>query len=738
MLRPVRQILLFATASAALISCPHPTPMVDEATLEAPIVYPSARRDDSIVDEYHGVQVPDPYRWLEDPDSDETRAWIEANNALTEGYLSDVGVRDDIAARLKHLWNYERFGLPHKYGDRYFFEHNDGLQNQAVLYWMDSLDGERKVLIDPNTLSDDGTVSLNGYTISKDGKRIAYGLSDGGSDWTTYRVRDVATGEDLEDEVRWVKFNTPSWTPDGVGFFYARYPEPTDLLEQVNLNHTVYYHRLGTDQSDDKVVLEAPEHPQRGFGTFVTDDGAYMVAVVWEGTDERNRVYMIPLTEGAYAEGTEVRHVLDDYDAMYQPLGSSGSTFFFQTDLGAPRGRVIAIDVEAPERENWRDVVPETDAAMQTGSLVGEHLLLSYLVDATTKVAVHTQDGDHVRDVDLPGLGTASGFGGRIDEPETFYAFGSYTTPGQIYRYDVATGQSTLFREPTVDFDPEVYETKQVFITSRDGTKVPVFLTHKKGLELDGNNPTLLYGYGGFNVSLTPGFRVSALVWLEMGGVYAVANLRGGGEYGREWHEAGTKLNKQNVFDDFIAAASWLIDNGYTRPDKLAINGGSNGGLLVGACTIQRPDLFGAALPQVGVLDMLRYHQFTIGWAWESDYGRADDPDDPEMFSYLYGYSPYHNTEAGTHYPPTLITTGDHDDRVVPAHSFKFAAAMQHAQGGPDPVLIRIETRAGHGAGKPMDMVIDEISDQYAFLMKALDIQPEIPGVSPGTDPATP
>ncbi len=689
--------------------------------------YPPAPMAD-VVDTYHGVEVPDPYRPLEDPDTPETRAWIEAQNALTHSYLAKAPQRDAIKRRLTELWNYERFGIPFKEGGRYFITRNDGLQNQSPLYVMDSLDAEPRLLLDPNTLSADGTVALSGTRVSEDGRYLAYGIAEAGSDWNTWRVRDVDTGKDLPDEIRWVKFSGASWLKDGSGFFYSRYDEPKEgeALTGANYYQKLYFHKLGTPQSEDVLVYHRPDQKEWGFGGGVTDDGRYLAIHVWKGTDPKNRFFYKELAPSAGGVGdAPVVELLNDFDASYDLIGNVGTVFYFQTDLEAPRGRVIAIDIENPQRDAWREIVPQAEETLRGASMVGGKIITSYLKDAQTQVKVYDLDGALVRTVELPGIGAAAGFGGKPDDPETFYAFTGFTTPTSIYRYDVATGESTLFRRPSVGFNPDDYVTRQVFYTSKDGTRVPMFITHKKGLELDGSAPTLLYGYGGFNIAITPGFSVGNLVWLEMGGVYASANIRGGGEYGQEWHQAGTKLRKQNVFDDFIAAAEYLIREKYTSPARLAIHGGSNGGLLVGACITQRPELFGAAIPAVGVLDMLRFHRFTIGWAWTSDYGNADENE--EEFKALLAYSPYHNVRAGACYPATMIVTADHDDRVVPAHSFKFAAAMQAAQGCENPVLIRIETRAGHGAGKPISKVIEQIADQWAFLVRALNFDPAVP-----------
>ena len=676
--------------------------------------YPHAKTVEQ-VDDYHGVKVTDPYRWLEDTDSRDTRDWVEAENKLTFSYLEQIPYRQAIHDRLTKLWNYERYRVPEKQGKRYFYEHNNGLQNQNVLFVTESLDAEPRQLLDPNTLSSDGTVALVGHAISDDGKLLAYGTAASGSDWMEWHVRDVDTGRDLSDDIQWVKFSGASWTKDGKGFFYSRFDEPKagTMLRDVNYFQKLYYHKLGTPQAEDKLIYDRPDNKELGFGGYVTDDGHYLVINVSQGTAPKNRLYYKDLTR----PDSPVVKLLDDFDAEYRFVDNDGPVFWLKTDSDAPRGRLIAVDTLHPERANWKTVVPEKPETLTSANVVNDTFILGYLKDARTEVHVYDLAGKFLRKVDLPGIGTAEGFGGKRKDKETFYAFTSFVTPTTIYRYDPVAGKSSVFRQAKVDFDPGQYETKQVFYNSKDGTRVPMFLTYKKGLKLDGQNPVLLYAYGGFNISLTPAFSVGNLVWLEMGGVYAQPNLRGGGEYGEDWHQAGTKLHKQNVFDDFIAAAEWLIANHYTSPAKLAIRGGSNGGLLVGACLTQRPDLFGAALPAVGVMDMLRFHKFTIGWAWTSDYGSSDDP---EQFKALYAYSPLHNLRAGTKYPPTLITTADHDDRVVPGHSFKFAATLQADQAGPAPVLIRIETKAGHGAGKPVSKQIEEMADVWAFAAHSL------------------
>jgi len=687
------------------------------STMAAGLHYPPTNKT-NVVENYHGTTVADPYRWLEDDNAPATKAWVEAQNKVTFGYLHAIPGRDAIKSRLTKLWNFERYSVPFKEGGRYFYSRNDGLQNQSVLYTVESLAAAPRVLLDPNTLSAAGTVALAGMAVSDDGNLLAYGLAASGSDWNEWKVRDVRTGQDLPDHLQWVKFSGASWRKDGSGFFYSRYdaPKPGDTLKGVNKFHKLYFHRLGTEQSADALIYERKDQPDWGFGGNVTEDGRYLVISASQGTDPKNRVLYKDLSQPE----SPVVELLMDFDASYDFVENDGPVFWFKTDLSAPRSRLIAIDVTSPARANWKEVVPQSADTLQGISVVNQQFIASYLKDARSVVKVFALDGKPVREVALPGLGSAGGFDGKRGDTETFFSFTSFTTPGTVYRHDLATGQSTVFREPKLDFDAAAYETKQVFYPSKDGTRVPMFLVHKRGLKLDGQRPTQLYGYGGFNISLTPSFSVSRAVWLEMGGVYALANLRGGGEYGEDWHQAGTKMRKQNVFDDFIAAAEWLQANHYTSSQKLAIQGGSNGGLLVGACMTQRPELFRATLPAVGVMDMLRFHKFTIGWAWCSDYGSADNADE---FPALYAYSPYHQLKAGVRYPATLITTADHDDRVVPAHSFKFAARLQEYHRGANPVLIRIETKAGHGAGKPTTKQIEEKADELAFLTKELGLK---------------
>jgi len=677
-------------------------------------VYPEATKG-TTVDNYFGTKVADPYRELENADTAASKKWIEAENKLTFGYLAGIPERKRINEKLTALWNYEKYTVPFFEGGRYFFTKNTGLQNQSVLYTGPTLPGEVKPLLDPNTLSKDGTVALTGYEVSEDGKLLAYGLAVAGSDWQQWKVRDIATGKDLSDDVQWVKFSGASWKKDGSGFFYSRYDAPpsAEQLKQVNYFQKLYYHKLGTPQTQDELIYERRDHKDWYFHGKVTEDGRILTITVSQGTDPKNLFFY----KNLQLPNSPVVELLKKQDASYDFIGYEGNTVWFKTDLGAPRGRIVSVDAQKPEVITT--IVPEAAEKLESVSLVGNRFIASYLKDAHSVVRLFELSGKPAGEIPLPGLGTAGGFTGQRKDTETFYSYVSFTEPPAIYRYDMKNGQSTVLFRPKVDFKSDEFTTEQVFYQSKDGTKVPMFLTYKKGLQKDGNNPTILYGYGGFDISVTPAFSPSVAAWLQMGGVYAVANLRGGGEYGEEWHLAGTKLRKQNVFDDFIAAGEWLIANKYTSTPKLAIKGGSNGGLLVGAALTQRPELWGAALPAVGVMDMLRFQKFTVGWGWISDYGSSDKADE---FAALYKYSPLHNIKPGTKYPPTLITTADHDDRVFPGHSFKFAAALQAAQAGPGPALIRIETRAGHGAGKPTSKVIEEVTDQWAFLVKTLQM----------------
>lgn len=694
-------------------------------------VFPHA----DVTDDYHGTKVPDPFRRLEDaPETNwEVADWILGQNKMTNTILRRIPERQTIKARLAKLWDYERYSAPSKQGRYYVFSKNDGLQAQNVVYVQDSLDAEPRVLIDPNKFSMDGTVALAGLSFTLDGSLCAYGVATAGSDWVEWYVRDVATGKDLPDKIKWTKFTSAAWTHDNKGFYYGRFEEPKagEKLQAVNKFQKLYHHVLGTDQAQDTLVYERPDQPEWQFGAGVSEDGRYLVIGVSKGTDDRNMLLYRDLS----VEGSPIVTLIDNFEAEYQFIGNDGGVFYLKNNLETPRGRVIAIDTANPGREHWKVVIPQAENVLQGVSMVNNQFICTYLKDAASLIRIVDIAGKHVRDVDLPAIGTAGGFGGLRTDTETFYSFTSFTYPPCTFRYDLNTGQSRLLKQAKVDFNPGDYETRQVFYSSKDGTRVPMFITSKKGLKLDGENPTLLYGYGGFNISITPSFSVANLAWMEMGGTFAVPNIRGGGEYGEEWHKAGTKLNKQNVFDDFIAAAEYLISERYTRPEKLAIFGGSNGGLLVGACMTQRPDLFAVAIPAVGVLDMLRFHKFTIGWAWCDDYGSSDNA---EEFRALYAYSPLHNLIDGVKYPATLVLTGDHDDRVVPAHSFKFITRLQEAHKGDAPVLCRIETRAGHGAGKPTAKLIDEAGDRLAFMVKYLNMKATIPDAPPLPVPPTP
>lgn len=681
--------------------------------------YPAARTVEQ-TDTYHGVRVHDPYRWLENLDSEETRAWIKAENQLTQSWLEKFPERESIRKRLTDLWNYERYSVPYKVAGRYFFSRNDGLQNQSVVYTQQSLAEEPKILIDPNRLSKDGTVALKGSSVSPDGKYFAYAVADAGSDWTEWRIREVASGKDLDDRLKWIKFSGVSWTADSKHFYYSRYdaPEGGDKLKDVNYFPKLYLHRVGESQEKDKLIYHRPDHKDWSFSGTATEDGKYLLITVGRGTEDKNLLYYQNLEN----PGEGIKPVIETWQASYEYLGNDGPRFWFLSNDNAPRKRVIQIDLSNPGRRHWKEMLAESQDTIETASMVNNSFIVSYLHDAWHKIIIQPVGGK-AHELKLPGIGSAGGFQGKQNDTETFYSWTSFNAPARIYHLDLSTGKSTLFKQPEVKFNPENYVTRQIFYKSKDGTRVPMFITHKRNLKPDGRNPTLLYGYGGFNISLTPYFSVSNLVWMEMGGVYAVPSLRGGGEYGREWHEAGTKTRKQNVFDDFMAAAQWLIANNYTSPRHLGISGGSNGGLLVAATLLQRPDLFAAAVPAVGVLDMLRFNKFTIGWAWESDYG---SPDNEDEFKALYAYSPYHNIKPGRHYPATLVMTADHDDRVYPAHSFKFTAGLQAAQAGPNPILIRIETRAGHGAGTPTSKRIEAAADKLAFLRFFLTEKPAV------------
>jgi prolyl oligopeptidase len=709
--------LLALAMTAPLIAAANVPAAAQIAVPAAPTSYPETKKTGP-VDDYFGTKVADPYRWLEDDNAADTKAWVEAQIAVTFGYLGRIPARDEIRTRLTTLWNYERYGLPSRRGAHYVFTRNDGLQNQAVFYRTTNLDAAPQVLLDPNTLSADGTVAVGSTTFSDDGRYMAYSLSESGSDWIRWKVREIATGTDTSDEIRWSKFSSAAWMKDGSGFFYSRFdaPKPGEALTGVNKNQKVYFHRLGTAQEADTLTYARPDKPDWGLVGDVTDDGRYLLIYQSEGTDPRNRIFVKDLAK----PDSQVEPFLDEFDASYSVVGNDGATFYVVTDQGAPRKRLVAITLGQPAPAAWKTLIPEgpKQDVLDDVTMAGNRFVATWQIDAQNKLRVYGLDGAMAHEVALPTIGSVQ-FTGRREQAEGFYAFASFAHPTAIYRLDVAAGRSTVFKQPRVAFDPAEYETTQVFYPSKDGTRVPMFITHKKGLQKTGTNPTYLYGYGGFDISLTPAFSPANLAWMELGGIYAVANLRGGGEYGKAWHDAGRLNNKQNVFDDFIAAAEYLIAQKYTSTPKLAIGGGSNGGLLVGAVMTQRPELFGAALPAVGVMDMLRFHKFTIGWAWKSDYGSSETR---EGFDVLYKYSPLHNLKPGTAYPATMVTTADHDDRVVPAHSFKFAAALQAAHKGPQPVLIRIETKAGHGAGKPTSKLIEEAADKWAFLVANLGV----------------
>jgi prolyl oligopeptidase len=677
--------------------------------------YPKAQKSNQ-VDEYHGIKVADPYRWLENPDAPDSRDWITAQNKITDAYLSNIPERQKIKDRLTKLWNYEKYSAPFKVGKNYFYYKNDGLQNQSILYIATSTTDAGTVFLDPNKLSADGTVALAGTVFTDDGKLVAIGTSTAGSDQTEWKVMEVATGNYLADRLEKRRQGISSWSKNGDGFFYSAFPKPNadTALRDQNYYQKLYFHKLGTPNETDVMVYDRPDNKEYFVGGGVTDDGKYLIISVGQGTRPQNMVYYKDLQMG----DNKVMPIFDSLESDYSFIDNIGTKFYFSTDKDAPLKRVISVDIANANKIT--EIIPQTEETLDGVSLLDKKFVLNYLKDAYTQIRIHDLNGKFVRNVELPGIGTAGGFGGKQKDKETFYSYSSFNAPPTIFRYDMKSGKSTVFRESKVDFKRDDYEVKQVFYNSKDGTRVPMFIVHKKGLILDGTNPTLLYGYGGFNVNLTPGFSVSRLVWMEMGGIYAVPNLRGGAEYGEKWWKGGSRLNKQNVFDDFIAAAEYLIANKYTQPSKLAISGGSNGGLLVGATLNQRPELFGAALPAVGVMDMLRFEGFTIGWAWTSDYGSVKDKTD---FGALYKYSPLHNIKKGGKYPAVMVTTSDHDDRVVPAHSFKYAATLQESQGGEAPILIRIEVNAGHGAGKPTAKVIQEQADVYGFLMKSLNMK---------------
>lgn len=691
-------------------------PFLTNQIFSQSIKYPSTKKTD-IVDDYHGTKVSDPYRWLEDNNSSETAAWVEEQNKVTQTYLYQIPYRDKIKKRLTELWNYEKYSAPSKIGEQYVFSKNDGLQEQSVIYIQQGLNGKPEILLDPNKLSSDGSVSLGGTYFSNDYKYMSYGISRGGSDWREFFVMDVKTKQLTNDVIKFSKFSGNAWYKDG--FFYGKYDEPKagEELKQKNEFQKLYYHKLGTVQSEDKLVLEDKENPKRGFGAGVTDDEKFLIISVWEGSASENMLWYKNL-----AKDEAVVKLINRPDANYNFIDNFGDKFLVMTNLNAPNSKVVLIDINKPGKENWETLIPESNTVIQSVSHVGGKLIVTQLKDATSLVSVFNADGTYLYDIKLPGIGTVSGFWGKHNDQETFYTFTSFTYPPTIYKYDVKNNKSTLFRKANVKFNPDGFETRQVFYESKDGTKIPLFIVHKKGLELNGDNPAWLYAYGGFNASMQPGFSVGRIPLLENGVVYAMACLRGGGEYGELWHQAGMLHKKQNVFDDFIAGAEWLVKNKYTNPSKLAVQGGSNGGLLIGAVINQRPDLFKVAFPQVGVMDMLRFHKFTIGWAWVPEYGSSDKPD---QFKYLYAYSPLHNIKQGIDYPATMVTTADHDDRVFPAHSFKYAATLQEMNSGKNPALIRIETKVGHGAGTSTSKSIELLTDLYSFMFYNAGLKPK-------------
>ncbi len=670
--------------------------------------YPKAAKDGT-VDEYFGEKVSDPYRWLENDTSAQTAAWVEAENKVTNAYLQKIPFREKLLKRLTELSSYERIGAPFKQNGKWYFYRNDGLQNQYVIYVKDQLDGEPRVFLDPNKLSTDGTVALKSLDFSNNGRWAAYAISRSGSDWQEFFVIDLATGELTDDHIEWAKFSDASWLGDG--FYYSAYDRPTEGKEfsNVNAGHKIYYHKIGTPQSDDVLFYQNPIEPKRFYNVEVNEDETLMY-LYESGAGAGNNLYVRDLRQ----KDALFIQMTNDMDYFYSPLYDDGDRMYFFTNFGAPKGRIMTADIHQPGVNDWQELVPEQKNVLSGASVIGRQLVLTYSQDASDHAFIYGLDGKLRHEVKLPMVGSVD-FTGKEKEPECFYSFTSFTQPGTVYRYDLSANTSTLYQQPQVKFRLQDYESRQLFFESKDGTRVPMFITYKKGMKLDGKNPVFLYGYGGFNISLGPAFSALRIPFLEKGGIYAQVNLRGGNEYGEEWHQAGTKLQKQNVFDDFISAAEYLIREGYTSKERLAIVGGSNGGLLVGACMTQRPDLFKVAIPQVGVMDMLRYHKFTIGWNWASDYGTSDDS--KEMFEYLKGYSPLHNLKPGTAYPATLVTTADHDDRVVPAHSFKFAATLQECHKGPNPVLIRIDTKAGHGGGKPLAKVLEEQADIYSFIL---------------------
>ncbi len=687
-----------------------------DAMADFELKYPETKRD-SIYDEYFGIKVHDPYRWLEDDNSPETEEWVKAQNELTFSYLERIPYRQKIRDRLTKLWDYPKMSPPVNIKGKYFFFKNDGLQNQSVLYYMDKIKGTEKVVVDPNQLSKDGTVALSTFSVSDDGKYIAYAISKAGSDWSEIYVKEIETGKLLNDKIEWIKFSGIAWYNDG--FFYSRYPAPgkEGKLSAINQNSKIYYHKLGTKQDADVLIYEDRNNPDISFSPATSDSKKYLIIYAHLSTSG-NALYLKDLSKNV----DKTVKIVDSFDNDFTVIDEIGNKLYILTNFNAPKYKIIELDLSKPNINFAKDFIPESNDVLQSATFIGGKFILNYTKDAYSKIKIYDSKGKYLYDLDNNEIGTISGFDGEKEDTKTFYLFTSFTNPSTIYMYDINKNKSTVYQKPKVDFNPEQYITKQVFYKSKDGTKIPMFIVHKKGINLDGNNPTILYGYGGFNIQLTPYFSVSRIVWLEQGGIVAIANLRGGGEYGEEWHKAGTLMNKKNVFYDFIAAAEYLINEKYTSAKRLAIQGGSNGGLLVGAVLNMRPDLFAVALPAVGVMDMLRYHKFTIGRFWATDYGTSEDS--KEMFEYLYSYSPYHNIRNDVEYPAVFVTTADHDDRVVPAHSFKYIAQLQYMNKGTKPTFIRIETQAGHGAGKPTAKIIDEIADIYAFTFYNMNFTP--------------
>lgn len=685
-------------------------PMLLSATLFSQIKYPETKRVTQ-VDDYFGTKVADPYRWLEDDNSEETKEWVEAENEVAQHYLSSIPFYDKVKKRLGEMWNYPKYSSPFKEGEWYYFYKNDGLQNQSVLYRQKGLNGAPEVFIDPNRMSKDGTAAIGTPSFSKNKKYAVYLEAQAGSDWQVAHVMNVADKQLLKDEINYIKFSGTSWKGDD-GFYYSRYPKPdeTGKLTTQNQNHKVFYHQIGTPQSDDVLIYEDKDHPLRTIGAVLTEDEHFLVLGKSEGTSG-SEIWVKDMKNSSAG----FKLLIKGFDTEADFIDNDGDYLLVRTNADAPDYKVVLIDPKNPAKENWKTIIPERKELLESVGTAGHKLFLTYLQDASSRVYQTNYKGYLEREIQLPGIGSAGGFNGNADDKEIFFTYTSFDYPATIFRYNIATGQTDLFRRSEAKINADNYQTVQTFFTSKDGTKVPMFITYKKGLQLNGNNPVLMYGYGGFNIALTPFFSISNAFFLEQGGVSVIVNLRGGNEYGESWHKAGMLLNKQNVFDDFVAAAEFLINKKYTNPNKLAMMGGSNGGLLIGAVMTQHPDLFKVAIPQVGVMDMLRYHKFTIGWAWATEYGRSDNS--KAEFENLYKYSPLHNLKKGVKYPATLITTADHDDRVVPAHSFKFAATLQADNDGTNPTLIRIETKAGHGAGKPTSKQIDEAADIWSFVM---------------------